>query len=38
VNDPKNLAEAKHLVESAYDIDQNSTPCGPPPLIVERVQ
>jgi len=38
VNDPKNLAEAKHLVESAYEIDESGAPCGPPPLIVERVQ
>ncbi|MEN6368334.1 MAG: thymidine phosphorylase [Thermotogota bacterium] len=37
VNDEKNLAEAKRLVESAYEIDESGAPCSPPPLILERI-
>ncbi len=37
VNDETHVAEARHLVESAYEIDPSEAPCAPPPLIVERI-
>jgi pyrimidine-nucleoside phosphorylase len=37
VDDEKNLAEARSLLESAYEIDPTGAPCAPPPLIVERI-
>ncbi len=33
----KNLAEARALLESAYEIDARGAPCAPPSLIVERI-
>ncbi len=37
VNDETHVAEARRLVESAYEIDPSGAPCAPPPLIVERI-
>jgi len=37
VNDEEHLAEARRLVESAYEIDPSGSACEPPPLIVERI-
>jgi len=37
VNDETRVAEARRLVESAYEIDPSGAPCAPPPLIVERI-
>ncbi len=37
VNDEARLAEARRLVDSAYEIDPTGAPCATPPLIVERV-
>ncbi len=37
VNDESALAEARRLVESAYEIDPSGALCSPPPLIVERI-
>jgi thymidine phosphorylase len=37
VNDETRLAEARRLVESAYEIDASGAPCASPPLIVERI-
>jgi pyrimidine-nucleoside phosphorylase len=37
VNDETHVAEARRLVESAYDIDPSGAPCAPLPLIVERI-
>jgi pyrimidine-nucleoside phosphorylase len=37
VNDEAHVAEARRLVESAYEIDPSGAPCAPPPLIVERI-
>jgi pyrimidine-nucleoside phosphorylase len=37
VNDEAHVAEARRLVESAYEIDPRGAPCAPPPLIVERI-
>ncbi len=36
-NDATRLAEAKRLVEEAYEVDPTGAPCAPPPLIVERI-
>ncbi len=38
VNDEARLAEARRLVESAYEIDSSGSPCAAPPLIVERIR
>jgi pyrimidine-nucleoside phosphorylase len=37
VNDVARLADARRLIESAYEIDPSGAPCAPPPLIVERI-
>ncbi len=37
VNDVTRLADARRLIESAYEIDPSGAPCAPPPLIVERI-
>jgi pyrimidine-nucleoside phosphorylase len=37
VNDEAHVAEARSLVESAYEIDPSGSACEPPPLIVERI-
>ena len=37
VNDVARLADARRLIESAYEIDSSGAPCAPPPLIVERI-
>ncbi|MEW5825399.1 MAG: thymidine phosphorylase, partial [Candidatus Bipolaricaulota bacterium] len=37
VGDERPLAEARRLVESAFETDPSGTPHTPPPLIVERI-
>jgi len=38
VNDEKNLASVRQMVETAYVIDASGAPHQPPPLIVERIE
>jgi pyrimidine-nucleoside phosphorylase len=37
VNDEARLADARRLVESAYEMDSAGARCVAPPLIVERI-